>query len=531
MKSSILLRNLLLSTSSINMIKYEKDKKKRKKLIGQNIGLCVLYLFVMFMFVVSTVGYCLSDMAYHVPALCVVNITVLTFLFTVLKTNGYLFAFKDYDILMSLPFSVKQVVSCKFLYMYVRNLIWAIIIMIPMEIGYGIFCKPSFIVYIIWTILAVIAPLIPMVIASFIGVLVAGISSRFKHKNMLQTIFTFIIVLFCFFSRFVLESVFKDSESTRETMQSIFYFTEVIKHVYIPVVWFEKAIVKLNVLSMILFVGVSIVVYEVSFIIISRYYKSINSRLMANSAHVEIDFDKIKEKSVAQSIAYKEFKHFLHSTPYVVNMGLGMILIMIFSIVLPFVGMDSVLRALTHESPLTAQMMIPAVPMIVFFLLGMTSSTSVSPSLEGKQIWLIDSLPISKRQYYNGKMLFNLYIMLPFAIIGNIICALSCGASALAVALCVFCGIIQSFYNTTWGMVLGLKHIKTEWNTEMEVIKQGSACVLYMLPNMFVTMILCVGAVILGLYMRHEYVILILCALYSVPALLSYVWIKNRERK
>jgi len=521
MQSKILLRTLLLSTSQLNQFKYETDKKLKRKIVRQTIALFFLYLCIMFMFVSMAAGYAVSDMSNHIPALSAISIIMLEFIFTLLKTNGYLFAFKDYDTLMSLPFTVKQVVTCKFLYMYVKNLLWMVLITIPMEIVYGYFVHPPAAVYIVWSILALLLPLIPMVLASAIGAFVTGISSGFRHKNILQIFFTTIFVLLCFSFRFIANAIFS-GDNTEAAMAGVANFSNGFKTYYPPLAWFEEAVVSLSVKGIILFILSSVAVFEVAFTIISKNYKSINCKLMTGNAHKDYTVQNLKVMNVKQSICFKEFRHFVNSANYFVNLGLGAILIVILCIILLFVDMQKVISVVTQGAPVTPQMILPAIPMVVFFFTGMTSSCCCSPSLEGKQMWLIQSLPISKIEYYKGKMLFNLYLTVPFAVLGNLICGKACGADGLTLLLCIVCGIVQCLYNTLFGLVCGIKHIKLSWDNEMEVIKQGSAMVIYMLPNMFVTMAVCVGAVIMGLKLGNTVTLLATTALYCIPSLISH---------
>lgn len=526
MKSNVLLRNLLLSSSSLNIWRHETDKKKKGKMVGQAIGLGLLYVLLMGFLVLMAVGYGLLGIEKHIPVLGGIAVIAIEFIFTFLKTNGYLFAFRDYDMLMSLPFSTKQIVSSKFLYMYVKNLPWVVIITLAMEIGYGIFAKPAFIVYIVWFVLAMLLPLIPMVVASVLGALIAGISSGFKYKKMIQTFLTIIFVLFCFSLRFIIEAIFKNG-NVEATLENIAEVLDGVTSWYFPLAWFEGAVCNLNLVDLLLYVLVSVAVFEVAFTSISVFYKGINGRLMTGGAHTKTDMKKSKQRSVAQTIAFKEWKRFLNSTNYFVNNGLGMILTVIFCIAVLFLDMDKVIAAITQGAPVTKEMLLPAVPMIVFFFVGMTSTCTVSPSLEGNQMWLIESLPLTKKAFYNGKMLFNLYTTVPFAVLGNVVIGIACGGTFVQLLLFALCGIIQSLYNTTWGLVCGIRHIKLEWENEMEVIKQGSAVAIYMLPNMFITMGLCVLSVVLGLRAGTEAATLACCALYAVPALLCWLWVRK----
>ena len=114
-KSMILLRTLLLSTSQSNIYRHCRDKKKRGKIVGGLIGAALLYAMIMAYCIVMCIGYGKAGIIDATPVMCALVISMLAFLFTFFKTNGYLFNFKEYDMLMSLPFEARTVAGCKFL--------------------------------------------------------------------------------------------------------------------------------------------------------------------------------------------------------------------------------------------------------------------------------------------------------------------------------------------------------------------------------------------------------------------------------
>ena len=156
--SFLLLKTLLLSTSQRNAFKYTTDKKKKRRVVGNIIGMCILYLLIMAYSIAICIGYGVTGNIEAAPVMCVLVLSALAFFFTIFKTNGYLFNFREYDMLMSLPFSTKSVAACKFLYMYVKSLPWTISISVAMMIGYGIYAKPAVYIYFVWFVLGFFVP-------------------------------------------------------------------------------------------------------------------------------------------------------------------------------------------------------------------------------------------------------------------------------------------------------------------------------------------------------------------------------------
>ena len=159
-----------------------------------------------------SIGYGKIGISYAIPVLSALVISGMAFVLTLFKTNGYLFAFREYDMLMSLPFKAKTVAGCKFLSMYIDSIPWFMSISIAMMIGYGIYESAAIWVYPLWIILSIVLPIIPMLIASFIGFIIARISAGFKKTNIVQVILTIVFILFIFSLRFIIEDLIRNNK-------------------------------------------------------------------------------------------------------------------------------------------------------------------------------------------------------------------------------------------------------------------------------------------------------------------------------
>lgn len=520
-KSILLLKTLLLSTSRINKMKYSTDKKMKRKAVGGFIGSLVLYLMLMVYGVAICIGYGSLGLADCVPVLCAATISILAFMFTFFKTNGYLFAFKEYDMLMSLPFETRTIAADKFLYMYVASQPWFLSISIAMMIGYGVFAKPAFIVYPIWIVLTLVLPVIPMLIASFLGFLIAKISAGFKHKNIIQTVLIFIFVIFCFSLQYIVEALMKN-DNQKIILQNASDSIENIGKVFLPIAWFSDAIREVNVPDILLLILTSVVLFEVVFRIVGRYYRQINSLLKSHAASKTYQMTSQKKHSVVTAIAFKEYKRLLGSQIYLVNGAMGVVLSVILGIVALFVNFEKMMQVILEGAPISTEMLSPAIPLIVYFFVGMVATTACSPSLEGKNYWILQSLPIEKPVIYQGKMLFNLYLTIPAAVFSTICLSISAGVPLLNAIIYIVEIVTLCCFSTTWGCVCGMKHMRLDWENEIEVVKQGAAVTIYLLPNMFVTMGMTVLVVVLGMRMNANILCLAVTGLVLALTLLSY---------
>ena len=529
-KQMLLLRTLLLSTSMLNVKKTTKDKQKKKKITGAFIGMGVLYLMLIGYCIMTAIGYGAFGMGDKIPAMTALVIAVLAFIMTIIKNNSYLFGFSEYEMLMALPFTEKQIVAGKFLYMYIKSLPWHLSISLSMLVSYGIFVRPAGVVYLIWIVLTFFLPLIPMLLASLLGFVIARIGIVFKHWKLVQTILSFAIVILSFCSRFFFEKLFREN-AISDIMTSVSDLTDGVGKVYFPLAWFEDSIVRTRVSGMLLLVGVSILLFEGVFFLYARSYKKINSKMKVGVSGHAFALKGQKKKSKVIAIANKEMRRFLGSTVFLVNGSIGYLFAVVAGLISLFVGFDRLIDMVTQSAPLTTEMMTPAIPLVVYFLTGMMALTSSSPSLEGKNYWIIKSSPLSGKQIYHGKILANLYISIPAQLFATLCMCISAKASAAVTIGNVLLGTILCLFSATFGCACGIHFIKLEWQNEVEVVKQGVAVMVYMFPNMILTCVWLVASVILGKFVGYTASIVGGCVFYGLLTLIFYARVLSLTKR
>ena len=238
-----------------------------------------------------------------------------------------------------------------------------------------------------------------------------------------------------------------------------------------------------------------------------------------------------KKRSVIHAIAFKEFRRLTGSTTYMTNGAIGEILAVLLGLITLVIGFDRIIALVTQGAPISASLLQPAIPYIVYFFIGMVATTACSPSLEGKNYWIVQSLPIEKKTLYQGKMLFNMYLAVPFMEFAVLCMCISTKTPVLDTILYMILGMVLCAFSTAWGCVCGVKHMRLDWENEIEVIKQGSAVAIYMLLNMFIVMGLIVLVVFLGTRMDHALLTLILILITAILAGLSYMRVMSLARK
>ena len=132
----LLLKTMLTSNSNINVLRHSDDKKKRSMATGNIIGFGFIYLLLAMYTGGVSFGMAYFGLSESVPVLPATIIFALSFFMTLFKAHGILFGFKEIDLLMSMPFTVKNVVSSRLLFMYFENLKWTLVLSFSSLIGY-----------------------------------------------------------------------------------------------------------------------------------------------------------------------------------------------------------------------------------------------------------------------------------------------------------------------------------------------------------------------------------------------------------
>ncbi|KEK23037.1 putative ABC transporter permease subunit [Bacillus gaemokensis] len=514
-----LLKIRLITQLGLNTFKYEKDKKKKQNKIL--ISVSIAFVGVMLMGYCGGTAYGLIKLGIGevIPVYAFVISSVLVLFFTMFKANGEIFAFKDYEFVMSLPIRVSTVIASRFLYLYVLNTLFSIIIMLPMGAVYCIYEKPSAFFYLMWFITLFTVSLIPTTIAAVFGACITAIASKFRHANKVTTILSFMAIIIFGFIMFKQGNT-KYSFTNLEGIGAI--VSEELAKVYPLATIFQKAIVDANMGAFVLFVGISVIWYYLFVKILSLKYKQINTAISTYHMHSNYKVDRMKKEKVLIALYKKERKRFFSSTVYVINNGMGVVMAVAASLAVVVVGPSQLIGYPGIETILQR-----VAPFVLSAMISMTCTSCVSLSLEGKNVWIIKSLPLTPKIIYDSKVLMNLSLSLPASVISAILMIIGLEPDIWTSILIVITPITYSFFSAIWGIFINNRFGYYDWVSETQVVKQSVGSVLGMFGGMIMAVIpgFLAGAVMIGDYRVFTFVVVVVI---SVITMLLY---NNESRK
>ncbi|MCI9336317.1 MAG: hypothetical protein HFH93_02065 [Lachnospiraceae bacterium] len=474
-----LLTNLSLrGLFGINEFLHTKDR--RRKIRGCLMGVLWIFLILMVAGYVCILSYGLlaQGLGEFVPAVLGMAVAALVFFFTVFKAGAVLFDRRAYEKEIPLPVTVRAVILSRFLSMYVTDMLLGMVVMLPGMALYGIMERPGIVFYVYGIVAVVFLPLLPLTAASVVGAVIAGITVRWRRKNFVGIFLTLAFVCAVMVGSMQM-SVMEESQLEAMMQNVALQLEGQIRGLYPPAMWMAEAMAGGSFGKLALFLGVSLGTFAAFLEILRPFYEKICTLLAANGARGNYRMKELHARSAVGSLMEREWRRYFSSTVYVTNTLVGQILMVFLAVGILAVGKDGI-GALLGIPGITDRML----PVALGLLPGMMPLTACSVSMEGRQWWILQTLPVSRREMIRSKVGLNLLITAPFYVVSEVLMfiALKPGwtqaLSLLAVpaAYCVFSARV--------GLAINEKMPVFDWENETRVVKQSASSMITMLVDM-----------------------------------------------
>ncbi len=486
------------SLFGINKAIHTKDLKAKNRY--RLLTIVWAFLIVMAVFYVGALVYGLCEIGLHsiVPSYLTTISSALILIVGIFGTAGKIFGQKGYDILASMPIRPSSIVFSRFICAYITYLIFAFVVIIPGVVVYGICVNPNPLFYLFSIIGALFVPAIPLVISTLLGSFVFAISCRMKNKSLIQTIFMVLIVF-----GGILFSFTAGNSTTQTPPAQIAELANaiatLINKIYIPASWFNKAVAQNDILSLLLFIGVSIAVVAVTVLIVSKFFNAIVRAIFSFQTKNNYKISAMYSRGLLKSLYVREIKRYFSSSIYVTNTIIGPVMAVVISIALCVVGADKIISFLPLELNL-----LEILPLFVCAILCTMTTTSTAISMEGKQFWVIKSLPVPTKTLLDAKILLNLTLLLPAYAVCVITLCIAFTPSFIQIVWLIIIPLVFLLFSVVCGITINLKWHSFDWENETTVVKQSAssffggfvcffACILFeliifLIPYQFITL-------------------------------------------
>lgn len=468
----------LCNLFAVNEMRYTKDKKKKGRALGILAVWFMLAVMLIFYVAALTKGFILVGMQEMVPAYLAAVTSILVFIFTFFKAAAVIFETKAYELLISLPLSKTAIVVSRFATMYVTNFLLCTLVMVSGITVYGYYVQPGAFFYLYAILGTVLLPLLPITGATAVGGLITAISARMKHKSMAASFLTILLALVTI----VAATLFGGGaeEYNKEMLKNLgTVMMNQIENIYPPAIWFGNAAVGKSFLSFLLFAGSSVLIFVLVVFVLSKWYLTICTFLNATSAKNNYQMQHLSTNSVRTALWKKDLRRYFASSIYVTNTMLGYMLMVLAAVSLAVAGKEKIEEVMKLPGILEK-----VLPFVLSAMPVMMPTTACSVSLEGKQWWITQTLPLRMKEVLDAKILVNLTVAFPFYVVSAIICTVALKPSVSESVWIFILPAAYILFSAVAGISVNLAVPVFDWENEVTVVKQGAGTLLIMLIGM-----------------------------------------------
>lgn len=479
----IQLRSLIGTLFAAN----KKQKKGTRIALGILLAFLFLYVFVVFcgmfaglsaMLVLSLAEAGESQSFFFATVACVAFL--LCVFGSVFATQSTLYSAKDNELLLSLPLSPAAILATRALLLAIVNYLFGAVVILPAFAVYLFLGAPTVLGVLAFLLFFFLVPLLALAVSCLLGWLLALVSSRLKRKNLVSllcSLLFFGLYMFVMLNmQTVTEEIAVDILAIRDTLSpflSVFW-------------WVGYAIADGNFLAGLGFFLLALaIIGAVAYFLIRTYFRIIT----ANRGGVRYVYreKRQEQRGTMSALIRKEIRHFTGNAMYMFNEGIGLLFAPILGVML-LLNRDSVSELLALEELAMLGDMIPAMlGAALCFLSSMTIISAPSVSLEGKALWLAQSLPIEPKQILLSKVYTHILLATPFYLMTSVLCIVALPCSVPDAVMLVLFPFVANAFCAYLGVFFNVLFPKFDWLNETVAVKSGASVLLTMLVMMFVS--------------------------------------------
>ncbi len=503
---------------------FYNQKTNRMRSKGSIIMMFILYAVIMFgflgaMFTMLAVSLCYtlvsSGMGWlYFTLFGMIAITFGTF-GDAFSTYSGLYLPKDNDLLLSLPIPVRTIVAARITNVYLMGTLYSGIALVPALAVHWITAGITAANLICGILFFLIVTFTVLILSALLGWLIARISLKLKNKSFITVIISIAFIALYYFvyfrARVLIGMLISNISAIGENIRN---------HAY--VIWKFGCIGEGDIIAALIFTAaVALILFGVIHLISAKFLK-----LASGSSSVErVKYreKRIKKKSQFGALFGKEMKRFTSNPNYMLNCGLGLLFLPVAGILILIKGSD-ITSALGQFSAI--------VPVIVcgglMLMSTMTDMAAPSVSLEGKSIWILQSLPVEAKTVLRAKASVQMVLTGIPMIFASVCAAAVTGSSVTEKIMIVVTPLVFTVFIALFGLFAGTAKPMLNWTTEIYPIKQSFAVFIALFGGWGIAILFAVPYLFLGSFVRADLYLAVWCVIYAVLSVILLRWIDTK---
>ena len=439
---------------------------------------------------------------------------------SVFNTFSCLYLSRDNDLMLSLPIPVNALMASRLLTVYLMGVMYSIIVILPAVIVYWVKAYVSAGVVFGSLLLMLLISVFILTLSCALGWVVAKISLKLKNKSFIT-----VLVSLAFFGGYYF-FYFKAQTLIQDLLANAAGYAAKIKGAAYPLYLFGRVGTG-DWAAMLMVSAVVFALFAIVWVLISRSFLKIATSSGKTEKRVYKEKAR-KPKSISGALLEKEFRRFTSSPVYMLNCGLGILLLPITGAVLLWKG-GTIISMLNEVFGAKASCTPLILCAIICVLASMNDMAAPSVSLEGKTFWLVQSLPVTPWQVLRAKLGVQLLLTGVPVLLCFVCLPFIYPYSPLEMLFTVFVLFSYVLFSALFDLFIGVMTANMTWTNETTPIKQNAGVIFAMLSGFAYTVLLCAGFMLLdgwklgftGYMALFGGVTLALCAL-------LWLWLRNK---
>ena len=438
---------------------------------------------------------------------------------SVFNTYSSLYQAKDNDLLLAMPVPSSRILMMRLSGVYAMGLMYEMIVMIPVLIVWFLSVPVSAAGIVFSLLIPFVLSIFVLTLSCILGWVVAQVSVRVKNKSVVTVLLSLAFLGGYYYVYFKASQMLMDLIANAESI------AKNVKSILNPLYHMGLA-AEGNTLSMLIFTAFVLVFFGIVYLVLQRSFLKL-ATANRGTAKVKYQEKTLRAGNAESALLKKELKRFTGSANYMMNCGLGILFMLAASVGLLIKG--SFLADMMHMIYEGAETFLPLLLTAALCMLtSMNDISAPSVSLEGKQIWIVQVLPVSSWQVLKAKLKLHLLLTLPPVILLTV-CSLGVfRPEAVFMILIPVTLLLFVLLMAMWGLFLNLKAPNLNWTSEIVPIKQSLSVTLTLFGGWGIVMLF--GGVYFFVMRWFIPAVFLFCAdiLLLIADAVLFGWLKTR---
>ena len=507
-----------------------QNRKRRSQTKGKAVGyaLLMLYCFCAFTFLFYTsfsqlaAAFFPAGLGWLYFAMFAIMAFALMFIGSVFTAKSQLFEAKDNELLLSMPVKPGLILLSRMAALLVMNLVLELIVALPVLAAWLQYGSVSGAGILSFLVIVLALPLFSLAVSCLFAWFISLITSHMRNTTVVTMVLSVVFLLayfvFCFRMNAYVTTLAANGQAIAGALRAA-----------APLVWLGQAAAEGSLAGLGLTLLWMVLPFVLAYALLARSFVRI---VTTHRGQVKIQYEKKAMQVLPQSGALyrRELARLTSSSGYMLNAGLGLV----FELALAVLAVVKRQELLTvfQVMPALKQALAPILLLAGMLVSGMVFFTASSVSLEGKNYWIVRSMPVGTKKILQAKLNLSNSLAVCPALVMMLAASLALRLPAMQTALLLGCQLMFVLLAANVGLMEDLRHCNLDWINETQAAKQGAGVVLTML--IVWGFVLAIGAayfLLLANVMDAPVFLALVLALLAILYALSGRWLMTRGAK